>query len=161
MLVGVAAKPVLASIYGRGEDNMERKLSKKQIAVLKQHQFKKGEVQQPQGRTAPNKINQHIRQVLALAVEDNLPALNKAIDSLLKSNNEFIRSGGVELTMKLMEFVQPRLSAMAVKTEGYGNNIIVIGKPADLEIPSTDTHETEIQDASVLDNNLNDETHGA
>lgn len=124
---------------------MERKLSEKQLTVLKQHQFKKGEVQQPQGRTTPNKINQQIREVLSLAVQDNLPAVNKAIDSLLNTDDLFIKGRGVELYLKLLEFSLPRLQAVAVKGEGMNTGIIVVGKPAELDLP-TDS----IEDAITL-----------
>jgi hypothetical protein len=137
---------------------MERKLSDKQLEVLRQHQFKKGEVQRPQGRTSPNKINQHIREVLSLAVQDNLPAVNKAIDSLLKADDLFVKGRGVELYLKLLEFSQPKLQAVAVKGEGVSTGIIVVGKPADLELP--------VEEATVFElpiqeeHNLNDLADG-
>ncbi|HTF18140.1 MAG TPA: hypothetical protein VK658_08720 [Chryseolinea sp.] len=139
---------------------MAKQLNEKQLEILRKHQFKKGEVQQPQGRTSPNKINQHIREVLSHAVQDNLPAVNKAIGSLLKSENDLVKSRGVDLYLSLLEFSQPKLQAVALKTDGASNSIIVIGKPADLELPSYEPNDQQaddgyLQEASLVDPNIN------
>lgn len=103
-----------------------------------------------------NKVNAEVKQLLAQAAQHNLPAVNKAIESLLKSDNEAVQSRGVELYLKLLEFSQPRLQAVAVKGDGISTGIIVIGKPADLE-PVLDNDS--IQDAVIDEDmhNLNSE----
>jgi hypothetical protein len=114
---------------------------------------KKGQVLNPHGKKPGtlNRVNQETKELLALAAQQNLPAVNNAIDSLLKSENESARSRGVELYLRMLEFSQPRLSAMAVKGDGVSAGIIVIGKPQDLELP--------VEDATVIDDNLNDDGH--
>lgn len=135
----------------------------KQLAGLKPVQ--KGQVLNPHGKKPGtlNRVTQETKELLAHAAQQNLPAVNSAIDSLLKSDNEFVRSRGVELYLRMLEFSQPRLSAMAVKGDGVGTGVIVIGKPADLELTSTltsvsestsDTTDDTIQDATIV----NDET---
>lgn len=135
-----------------------KELSPKQLEVLKANQVKKGQVLNPTGKNKGvlNRITQETKELLAHAAQRNLPAVNDAIDSLLKSDNEQIRSRGVELYLRMLEFSQPRLSAMAVKGDGVGAGVIVIGKPHDLELPVDDT----IQDAMVVEsNNLNQDHH--
>lgn len=59
----------------------------------------------------------------------------------------------------MLEFSQPRLSAMAVKGDGVGTGIIVIGKPADLELTSTsESDDSTIQDATIVDDATNTST---
>jgi len=113
---------------------------------------KKGQVLNPNGKKPGtlNRVNQETKELLAHAAKQNLPAVNIALDSLLRSENESVRSRGVELYLRMLEFSQPRLSAMAVKGDGVGAGIIVIGKPADLELP--------IEDVTVIeDDNLNEQ----
>jgi len=120
----------------------------RQLAGLKPVQ--KGQVLNPHGKKPGtlNRVTQETKELLAHAAQKNLPAVNDALDTLLKSDSEMIRSRGVELYLRMLEFSQPRLSAMAVKGDGVGAGIIVIGKPQDLELP--------VEDATVIDdNNLN------
>jgi hypothetical protein len=119
----------------------------RQLAGLKPVQ--KGQILNPHGKKPGtlNRVTQETKELLAHAAQQNLPAVNTAIDSLLKSDSEMIRSRGVELYLRMLEFSQPRLSAMAVKGDGVGTGIIVIGKPQDLELP--------VEDATVIEDNLN------
>lgn len=123
-------------------------LSAKQLEVLRKNQVQKGQVLNPTGKNKGvlNRITQETKELLAHAAQKNLPAVNGAIDSLLKSDNEIVRSRGVELYLRMLEFSQPRLSAMAVKGDGVGTGVIVIGKPADLELP--------VEDATVVDEDI-------
>lgn len=110
---------------------------------------KKGQVLNPNGKRPGtlNRVTQETKELLAQAAQKNLPAVNDALDSLLRSDNESARSRGVELYLRMLEFSQPRLSAMAVKGDSVGTGIIVIGRPQDLELP-----------ADVIDsNNLNED----
>lgn len=140
-------------------------MTEKQIEVLRRNQIKPGEVKNPKGRGtgSVNKVNQDVRKMLSLAAESNLPAVNEAIDKLLKSENEFVRSRAIELYLRLLEFSQPRLSAMAVKTDGTSTGVIVIGKPADLELPVPDqiVESEEVTDIEpVPDDKLTSESDG-
>lgn len=115
----------------------------------------KGQVLNPNGKKPGtlNRITQETRELLAHAAKQNLPAVNHAIDALLKSNNEIVKSRGVELYLRLLSYSVPVLSAMAVKAEGTSTGIVVIGKPADLELPV-------LEEAIVDDSNkLNDDTN--
>lgn len=136
-------------------------MTEKQLDVLKKNQVRKGQVLNPNGKKPGtlNRVTQETKELLAHAAQKNLPAVNNAIDSLLKSENEFIKSRGVELYLRMLEFSQPRLSAMAVKGDGVGTGIIVIGKPADLELTSTsESDDSTIQDATIVDDATNTST---
>lgn len=133
---------------------MQKELSQKQLEVLRKNQVQKGQVLNPTGKNKGvlNRITQETKELLAHAAQQNLPAVNDALDTLLKSENEIVRGRGVELYLRLLEFSQPRLSAMAVKGDGVGTGIIVIGKPADLDLP--------IEDATIVESdNLNPDSH--
>lgn len=111
----------------------------KKIQNLIPHQVKPGQVLNPTGKNKGtlNRITIATRELLAEAAQQNLPAVNKAIDDLLRSDNEIIRSRGVELYLRMLEFSQPRLQAVAVKGE-ISTGIVVIGKPDDLNVPFED-----------------------
>ena len=124
-------------------------LSQKQLEVLRKNQVQKGQVLNPTGKNKGvlNRITQETKELLAHAAQRNLPAVNDAIDTLLRSESEMIRSRGVELYLRMLEFSQPRLSAMAVKGDGVGAGIVVIGKPQDLELP-------DVEDAQVIEQDI-------
>jgi hypothetical protein len=118
---------------------MSRKLTDKQWEVIKNHQFKKGDIGNPTGRKAGslNQITKDTRMVLALAVQQSLPEVVKSIEDLIKSDDSFIKSRGVELFLRLMEYSHPKLSAQKLEIDGNSNNVVIIGLPADLNIQTT------------------------
>jgi hypothetical protein len=130
----------------------------RQLAGLKHVQ--KGQVLNPKGKKPGtlNRVNQQTKELLALALERNMPEVDKAITQLLRSENETTRLRAIEIITRLLEFTTPRLSATAVKAEGSGN-IIVVGKPSDLELPPHEDPivENAIEEASILDNNLSED----
>lgn len=87
----------------------------------------------PAGRgPVPSKLTKDVKEVFALAVERLQPEFEAALTALLQSENEFARAKAMDVYLRFTEFTKPRLSAMAVKSEGTGNNIIVIGNPTEL-----------------------------
>lgn len=148
---------------------MKRQLSEKQLEVLRKYAAKKGEVRNPKGKVPGTlgMLKKSMRELLKQVAENNLDAANKAINDLLKSDNQHVRGKAIELYLRLLEFTQPRLSAMAVKTDGNNNQILIVGKPADLELPASSTDAVggdyaeaiEVSDTSTIDDtsdNLND-----
>lgn len=114
---------------------------------------KKGEVRNPDGiRARVNKVTAETKELIALALNKNLPEMEEAISSLLRSENESTRGRAVELYLRLLEFSTPRLQAMAVKAEGTGTNILVIGKPAELEDTSNSEQDYNSSDSESEDN---------
>ncbi|MEJ1242124.1 hypothetical protein WBG78_28510 [Chryseolinea sp. T2] len=117
-------------------------LTPKQRSLLQLTHVEKGQVLNPEGRKVgvPNRVNKDSKELLKLALENNMPKVDAAISQLLESNNEATRLRAIEVLTRLLEFTTPRLAAVAVKTDGEGNRIIVIGKPQELGMTSQDSN---------------------
>lgn len=134
-------------------------LTPKQKGLLNLVAPVKGEVRNPNGRT-PGTVTlktKATKELLALAAADNLPAVNAALDRLLKSDNDATAALGVNLFLRMLEFSQPKLSAVAVKTDGNAG-VIIIGKPTELELPSN-VEDKRQQEETDTNHNIEDISH--
>lgn len=77
--------------------------------------FKKGEATgRPPG--IPNKITRDKKEILAEIADNQIPKINEALSKLYQTDP--IKA--IELTMKVMEFIMPKMKAME-HSSGDGN----------------------------------------
>jgi hypothetical protein len=130
----------------RSDEWKETKRKRVQTDQEKKNHFQKGnKAASKKGEKLKRTIL--LKETMSLILAKQFPKINQILDKMAKEQPKKF----LDVVLSMAEFIQPRVSRQEVHGEVSHNNILVIGKPSDLQLPQPN------QNVIEIGNNLKDD----